>query len=125
VSKFSISYLLALMIVFQSFLAIADIHQTDASIELHQIAPQQHSMQAHNFEAHGLESDNFDQHDSSEQQNDNHVECHHGHCHHASVVFIIKTSALLALTRQNNQVNQAIPTFISPIISPDLRPPIS
>lgn len=118
--KLSISYLLALMIVFQSFLAIADVHQTESNTEFHQVAAQQH-----NIEVHELQSAEFSQHEHNEQQNNNHVECHHGHCHHASVVFLVKTAHLLNFTQHSNEISQDLLWFISLNISPDLRPPIS
>lgn len=119
-SKLSISYLLALMIVFQSFLAIADVHQTEPNVEFHQVAAQQHNLQVHEHLAA-----NFGQHDNSEQEINNHVECHHGHCHHASVVFLVKTTNSLNFNRQNHHISQSLLAFTSPNISPDLRPPIS
>ena len=116
------------MIVFQSFLAIADIHPSDTNINSHQllIMPsdgQSHLVQSHSVlrDAQYLRGDIAHNDGHSEEEPD----CHHGHCHHASVVFIVKASELLALTRQSNSVKENIALFISPNISPDLRPPIS
>jgi len=116
------------MIVFQSFLAIADIHPSDNNIELHQslliqpaeqndlIKPQSRlnrTQQHHSGTLH------------SEESSEEHPECHHGHCHHASAFFIVKASNIAVLFRQNNRVSQGLSLFTSPNIIPNLRPPIS
>jgi len=122
-SKLSISYLLALMIVFQSFLAIADIHSVDNDAAFF------HQESIHQTDDLEQTPAEFKEQDlvneiTTENTPENHVECHHGHCHHASVVFMVKDNTVALLNRQNDLLRSIKLSFTPPHLSPDLRPPI-
>jgi hypothetical protein len=60
----------------------------------------------------------------SENEDLHEVDCHHGHCHHASAVYLAFKSHNLIAESTNSKVSQIALTFNSPLITPDLRPPI-
>lgn len=103
------SYLLALMIALQSFVAVADIHPITLDQDIHQ---NEHAVSeaepVHHVDNGG----------------DKHPDCHHGHCHHASVVFVVKEQANAIISSPNNKFSRLAQTSASLLLSPDLRPPI-
>jgi hypothetical protein len=138
--KVYLSYVVALMVVLQSFIAVADIHQTDLLQESEQISLHLSAMQNHedNHRTNNLalpESDVFDENDAYEHMfitllsdfgegEDKHAECHHGHCHHGSVVFIVKHHQFNLSSMNESKVNIDKINLSSLLLTPDLRPPI-
>lgn len=100
------------MIAMQSVLSIADIH-----IE--------------NYNHAEISTQSI--HDSAEQlavsitENDelHNVDCHQGHCHHASVVYLEFNNTDMIVDLASVQLSQVALSINSPLISPDLRPPIA
>jgi len=116
-----LSYVVALMVVLQSFIAVADIHpvvQDKADhFEVHQhVVTISKQADEPLFSAQVIINDS--------ENNENHTECHHGHCHHGSVVFIVKHQQSNAFSNQSFNVNVGANHFTSMLITPDLRPPI-
>jgi len=116
-----LSYVVAFMVVLQSFTAVADIHpdapNNSEHFELHQhVVVITEQADEPLFSAQVIINDS--------ENNENHSECHHGHCHHGSVVFIVKHQQGNAFSNKSFDVNVAANHFTSMLITPDLRPPI-
>lgn len=61
---------------------------------------------------------------SSESEDLHELDCHKGHCHHASTVYLVLNSNNIIIDVDNAKVSQVAFSINSPLISPDLRPPI-
>ncbi len=139
--KVWLSYIVALMVVLQSFIAVADIHQTDFLQESDQIS--HHLSSAFNQNTNlkiSHKTDHEESHLESHEEFDHmftgllsddingeveHVECHHGHCHHGSVVFIVKHHQNNLNSMNELKVNIDKINLSSVLLIPDLRPPIT
>jgi len=60
----------------------------------------------------------------SENEDFHEPDCHKGHCHHASTVYLALNNSSVVIDLDNAKVSQVAFTIKSPLISPDLRPPI-
>jgi len=61
---------------------------------------------------------------TSESEDLHELDCHQGHCHHASTVYLSLNSNKIIIDVDNAKVSQIAFSINSPLISPDLRPPI-
>jgi hypothetical protein len=64
------------------------------------------------------------QHSPAESEDLHELDCHKGHCHHASAFYLALHSNNILIDLANTKVSQIALAISSPLISPDLRPPI-
>jgi hypothetical protein len=101
-----------MLIAMQSVLSIDKFHlEADNHAEL-----TTHSIQA--------TTDILQQQSTSESEDLHELDCHKGHCHHASTVYLALNSNSVIADLDNAKVSQDAFAIKSPLISPDLRPPI-
>jgi hypothetical protein len=107
-----IIYGLIILIALQSILSIDKFHlEADSHTEL-----TTHSIQD--------TVDVLQQQSSAESEDLHEPDCHKGHCHHASAVYLALNSHNILIDLANTKVSQIAIAISSPLISPDLRPPI-
>ncbi|NQZ20759.1 MAG: hypothetical protein HRT53_01785 [Colwellia sp.] len=111
-SSLKIIYGLIILIALQSVLSIDKYHlDADNHTEL-----TTHSIQD--------SADVLTQLSTSESEDLHELDCHKGHCHHASTVYLALNSNNIIIDVGNAKVSQITFAKNSPLISPDLRPPI-
>jgi hypothetical protein len=69
-------------------------------------------------------ADVLQQQSTSESEDLHELDCHKGHCHHASTVYLALNSNKIIIDVDDAKVSQIAFSINSPLISPDLRPPI-
>jgi hypothetical protein len=137
--KIIVSYLFVVLVALQSILAIADTHNDNATEMDHALTttkPISHHEHQHllanqanlsegNTHLFSAEIIEITYHlDNDKHDEDQHVECHHSHCHHASAVYLSVSHDEYTSYLQNEKIQLAHLIANSPVISPDLRPPI-
>lgn len=101
-----------MLIAMQSVLSIDKFHiEADSHTEL-----TTHSIQD--------TVDVLQQHSTAESEDLHELDCHKGHCHHASAFYLALSSNNILMDLANTKVSQIALTANSPLLSPDLRPPI-
>jgi len=96
--------------------------QSILSIDKFHIEADNHSKQA----SHSIQVtvDALQQQSTAESEDLHEPDCHKGHCHHASAVYLAVNSNNIFIDLANTKVSQIALLVNSPLISPDLRPPI-
>ena len=122
-----VSYLLILLIALQSVAAIADAHQ------LHQAGSEHLTFEhPHDANTQNQPAPEQDEHDFRQQQlesltdnSSSQYDCHHCcHCHGSSQIFIDPSNATLMPLSLGNCSAALNISYLSNLLSPDLRPPI-
>ncbi len=112
------SYLIAVFVVFQSFVTIADVH--DVSNEWsHDVMHEQFSDQVQQLTTQ--QSVNAD---TASSELNNHPDCHQHHCHHSNIVYADVKPLPLLVKLSAGQLANSLLAWRTWQISPDLRPPI-
>ncbi|MCF6319007.1 MAG: hypothetical protein L3J83_06975 [Proteobacteria bacterium] len=117
------SHILMLLVVCQSTIAVADLHQSHQSgqdhIKLHHVdgltdGDESISSQADIQIDIDIESNTTVSYD-----------CQHcGHCHSVSCYYLLKDDTVFIVYHDNDTIFENLNLFSTRIISPDLRPPI-